>query len=169
MSTTITCRQTLAITSHRILASDLNEHDTVYGGELLSLLDGTTSISASRFARTQCVTAAVDNVNFLAPFVLNDSLCIEAYVTGAGKRSIEVFAKVIGEHLETGERFLGMTAFFTFVSLDKNKDLPQLKAQTAEEKALCQGYLARKQLRDKMRKLHQTTQDQLSLEFPWLI
>ena len=78
MSETISCRQTLAVTSHRVLASDLNEHETVYGGALLALLDGTASISASRFARSQCVTAALDQVNFIKPFVLNDSLCIES-------------------------------------------------------------------------------------------
>ena len=72
MSETISCRQTLAVTSHRVLASDLNEHETVYGGALLALLDGTASISASRFARSQCVTAALDQVNFNEPLVLKD-------------------------------------------------------------------------------------------------
>ena len=115
----LTCRQTLAITSHRVLASDLNEHETVYGGRLLEMLDGTASISAIRLARASNVTASVDELNFLAPFILNDSLCIESYVSGVGSRSIEVFAKIIGEHLTTGERFLGLTAFLTFVVPDK--------------------------------------------------
>ena len=48
MTETITCRQTLAISNHRVFASDLNEHETVYGGRLLELLDGAASIAASR-------------------------------------------------------------------------------------------------------------------------
>ena len=130
----LTCRQTLAITSHRVLASDLNEHETVYGGRLLEMLDGTASISAIRLARASNVTASVDELNFLAPFILNDSLCIESYVSGVGSRSIEVFAKIIGEHLTTGERFLGLTTFLTFVVPDKQIILPQVTPITEEEK-----------------------------------
>lgn len=166
MTQTITCHQTLAVTSHRVLASDLNEHETVYGGALLSLLDGTASISASRFARTQCVTGLVEDVDFIAPFTLQDSLCIEAYVTGAGQRSLEVFAKVIGEHLNTGERFLGATAFLTFVTLEK-VPLPTLRPETAEEKAVCQGFLARQTARKQKRQTKKTLLKQLSLKAPW--
>ena len=167
MSETISCRQTLAVTSHRVLASDLNEHETVYGGALLALLDGTASISASRFARSQCVTAALDQVNFIEPFVLNDSLCIESYVTGHGKRSLEVFVKVIGEHLDTGERFLGMTAFLTFVVLDKKVTLPELSAETPEEQSLCAGFQKRKACRRQKIAEQRKLQASLSLDFPW--
>nr|WP_238339813.1 IS1182 family transposase [Ligilactobacillus murinus] len=167
MSETISCRQTLAVTSHRVLASDLNEHETVYGGALLALLDGTASISASRFARSQCVTAALDQVNFIEPFVLNDSLCIESYVTGHGKRSLEVFVKVIGEHLDTSERFLGMTAFLTFVVLDKKVTLPELSAETPEEKSLCADFQKRKAYRRQKIAEQKKLQASLSLDFPW--
>src|SRR5699024_8474890 len=132
----LTCRQTLAITSHRVLASDLNEHETVYGGRLLEMLDGTASISAIRLARASNVTASVDELNY--------SLCIESYVSGVGSRSIEVFAKIIGEHLTTGERFLGLTAFLTFVVPDKQIILPQVTPITEEEKIICAGYKDRK-------------------------
>src|SRR5699024_12404954 len=32
----------------------------------------------------------------------------------------EVFAKIIGEHLQTGERYIGLTSFLTFVITDKS-------------------------------------------------
>ena len=51
---------------------------------------------------------------------MQDSLCIESYVAGVVTlRSIEIFTKIIGEHLKTGERFLGLTAFLTFVTMEK--------------------------------------------------
>ena len=125
------------------------------------------SISASRFARSQCVTAALDQVNFIEPFVLNDSLCIESYVTGHGKRSLEVFVKVIGEHLDTGERFLGMTAFLTFVVLDKKVTLPELNAETPEEKSLCADFQKRKTYRRQKIAEQKKLQASLSLDFPW--
>ena len=90
------CKETLAITNHRVISEDINEHETVYGGRILEILDGTASTSAARLARTQTVTAAIDDVNFIAPFALHDSFCVESYVTGVGTHSIEVFAKVVG-------------------------------------------------------------------------
>lgn len=163
----LTCRDTLAITSHRVLASDLNEHGTVYGGRLLEILDGTASISASRLGRADTVTASLDELNFIAPFVLNDSFCIETYVTGAGIRSIEVFAKIIGEHLDTGERYLGSTAFLTFVVPDKKVILGDIVPVTAEEKLICSGYISRKKARQAAYLKQKDFQRNLSLQHPW--
>lgn len=168
MSKKMSCRQTLAITNHRIIASDLNEHETVYGGNLLQLLDGTASVSAARFARTQCVTASIEHVDFLKPFALNDSLCIESYVTGCGNSSIEVFVKITGEHLNTGERFLGLTAFMTFVTLDRSVKLPEIYPESAEEKMLCEDFSKRRKLQQENRRLRKEFQQKLDLELPWL-
>ena len=33
------CKETLAITNHRVIAEDINEHETVYGGRILEILD----------------------------------------------------------------------------------------------------------------------------------
>ena len=147
MSEPMTCRQTLAVTSHRVLAGDLNEHETVYGGRLLEMLDGTASISAARLAKSVSVTASMDQTNFIAPFGLQDSFCIETYVSGCGKRSIEVFAKIIGEHLQTGERYIGLTSFLTFVVTDKSVSLRKIIPETAEEKIINAGYEKRQENR----------------------
>ena len=48
---------------------------------------------------------------------------MEAYVTGVGHRSLEVFVKVIGEHLMTGERFVGFSCFMTYVIQDPQKSI----------------------------------------------
>ena len=45
------CKETLAITNHRVISEDINEHETVYGGRILEILDGTASTSAARLAR----------------------------------------------------------------------------------------------------------------------
>ena len=168
-SQTLTCRQTLAVTSHRVLASDLNEHGTVYGGRLLEILDGTASISASRIGRASLVTASLDELNFILPFKLDDSFCIETYVTGTGTRSIEVFAKIIGEHLNTGERYLGATAFLTFVVPDKKVTLGQIIPVSEEEQYICAGYPKRRQARMLAYQQQKAFQAQLSLKLPWEI
>lgn len=166
MSQVLTCNQTLSISAHRVFANDLNEHNTVYGGRLLHILDGAASISASRVARSTTVTASIDQVNFIAPFHLHDSLCVESYVTGVGKTSIEVFSKIIGERLSDGKRFLGLTAFSTFVLVDA-KQLPQVTPVTSEQQYLCDGYLERKNANLIKRQQQQTLQSKLLIDFPW--
>lgn len=161
------CRQTLAITSHRVLASDLNEHETVYGGRLLELLDSTASISASYVAHKKTATASLDRFTFIAPFKLQDFFYIETYVSGVGKRSIEVFAKIIGEHLETGERFLGATAFLTFVVLDKNISLNSVIPMSEEEKSICSKYSERKQRQLRLLKQEKELRANINLTLPW--
>ena len=166
--TTITCKQTLAITNHRILSGDLNEHETLFGGRLIEIIDATSSVSAQRACRHRLVTGAIDNMNYLKPFKLDDAICIESYVTGTGTRSMEVFVKVIGEHLLSGQRFIGATCFVTFVTTDKNVTMPQIKPQSPEEIYLCQGYEKRRILRKQAQKDHQNLLAHLSLKQPWL-
>ncbi|HIZ96777.1 MAG TPA: acyl-CoA thioesterase [Candidatus Ligilactobacillus excrementavium] len=167
MSEPMTCRQTLAITSHRVLAGDLNEHETVYGGRLLEMLDGTASISAARIAKSVNVTASMDQTNFIAPFGLQDSFCIETYVSGCGNRSIEVFAKIIGEHLQTGERYIGLTSFLTFVITDKSVSLDKIIPETVEEKMINAGYKKRQAERMSNLKSQKEFNASLSSDYPW--
>ena len=166
---TISCNDTLVVSNHRVLNADLNEHGTVYGGKILELVDGQASIAAMRVARRMIATAAIDNVQFLRPFDLQDSMCMEAYVTGFGKRSIEVFAKVIGEHLMTGERFLGFYCFMTFVIIDSNRQVEyeKLIAETKEQKSLTEMYLQRRKSRKKQGQREQELLSDISLEKPW--
>ena len=109
--TAINCQQTRIETTHRILNGDLNEHGTLFGGRLLEAVDAEASVAAMRVARATLVTAAMDHVQFVKPFHLQDAMIVRAVVTGLGHRSVEVFVKVLGEHLMTGERFVGFTCF----------------------------------------------------------
>lgn len=154
----IKCNDTLAVAIHRVRNSDLNEHGTVYGGRTLELIDGQASVAAMRVARTTVATVAMDDIQFLRPFDLQDSMCMEAYVTGFGKRSIEVFTKVIGEHLMTGERFLGFYCFMTFVILDP---------ETEEQKTLMATYSQRVKQRQIQRQKQQEFLPHISISKPW--
>ena len=141
----LTCHETLVSSSHRVFSADLNEHNTVFGGRILSLVDDTSSIAASRAIHQVQVTATMDHMAFIAPFVMQDAMLIESYVTGTSHRSLEVFVKGLGEHLLTGERFVGFTCFVTFVTVANpaNPSLPKIVPETDEEKYLCSGYADR--------------------------
>lgn len=149
ISLKIKCAQSRVATSHRVLQGDLNEHGTVFGGLILKIVDAEASIAAMRVAKTPIVTAGMDHLQFIRPFKLQDALEMEAYVTGIGHRSIEVFVKVIGEHLLTGERFLGFTCFVTYVIENHQQQCPYngVETQTSEERQIVAGYQQRRQQR----------------------
>lgn len=167
-----TCRATYAIQTHNILPSNINYHKTLYGGQLLNWLDNCASISFRRFSRQNGVTASVDTVNFLKPLPLAHSVCFHTMVTGASTRSVEVFAKILCENLDTGDRFLAATAFLTFVVIDAVDGTPpqplaEIVPETDEEKYICAGYAKRKQDRMAARGANKDFNDNISLDLPW--
>lgn len=165
----LNCNETQVVAVHRIFPNDLNEHQTLFGGRILDFVDRQASISAMRVSRSTVVTATVDHVNFLRPFKIQDSMCLHSYVTGMGHRSIEVFAKMIGEDLTTGDRFLGFTCFMTFVIDDQDIKLaPTLMVPNSDEQAaLCAGYEQRVAERKANRNLESDLRTSITTDFPW--
>lgn len=154
------CRETRASQVRRIFPFDSNGYGTLYGGRLTSWLDEVASISVSRHARADAVTATIDTLQFLQPLKTGDAVCIETFVSGAGTTSIEVFAKVIGEHLLTGERYLAATTFWTFVTLrtsdGEQVEVPRIVPESEEERRVCAGYAVRRQQRAQQRAANQS-------------
>jgi acyl-CoA hydrolase len=165
------CRQTKVIQTHHVFPFDSNYHGTLFGGKLMSMIDDCAAISGERFGRTTNVTASVDTLNFIKPLPTGHSVCIDTFVSGAGKTSMEIFTKVTGENLRTGERYLAATCFLTFVALpDENGQkvsLPKIVPETVEEKFINSGYEERRQKRrtdlDYQKQLH----EHLTIEIPW--
>lgn len=166
----VSCKETLAIQTHRIMPSHTNSFRNLFGGQLLFFLDNSASISLTRLTRTIGMTASLDNMNFLKPLPEGNTICIESYVTGAGNRSVEIFAKIIGEDSLTGERYIAATSFLTFVVLPEDKDfvMPTIIPESDEEKFLCAGYEKRKTERMIQRDLDKELQDKLTTIQPWM-
>lgn len=169
----VTCSETLAIQTHRIMPFHTNSYSNLFGGQLLYFLDNVASISFSRLTNTLGMTASIDNMNFLKPLPEGNSVCIESYVTGTGNTSVEIFAKIIGEDLITGERYIAATSFITFVvHLDeeskKNFVMPKIVPESNEEKYICSEYFKRKKERMANRDFDRELQTHLRIEQPWL-
>jgi acyl-CoA hydrolase len=165
------CKDSKVIQTHRVLPSDLNKHRTLYGGTLMSYIDNTASISAARHARMNGVTASIDSLDFLHPIEEDHSVCVECYVSGVGTSSLEVFVKVMGENLMTGNRYLAATCFLTFVIKSDTKDqivVPFVKPETEEEKFVCSGYQERRQQRLTNQAFKEQFAKAVSYCAPWL-
>ncbi|MEC0301353.1 acyl-CoA thioesterase [Peribacillus frigoritolerans] len=133
------CKESRVIRTSRVFPNGVNNHNTLFGGQLMSDVDQVASVSAARHSRKECVTASTDSVDFLHPVRPTDSVCFESYVTWTGTSSMEVFVKIIAEDLKSGECKIAATALLTFVALDQHKHptlVPQVIPETEEERKL---------------------------------
>ncbi len=170
MSRVLKCRDTIAIQTHRIMPFHTNTFGNLFGGQLLHWLDNAASISQTRLTNTLSMTASIDNMNFLRPLPEDNSVCIESFVSGVGNTSVEVFAKIIGEDLLTGERYIAATSFLTFVVLPEDREtfvMPQIVPESDEEKFICSGYEGRRKERMVQRQMDKEMQSHLTLTEPW--
>lgn len=165
------CWESKVVQTHRVFPGDVNSHRTLFGGRLMSYIDDTASISASRHSRSDVVTASMDTLDFLHPIHENHSVCIESYVTGAGNTSMEVFCKIMGEELSSGERYLAATSFITFVAVSKvpgeKRMVPLVEPTSKEEQFICSGYESRKARRMSSRSFHEEFAKTIENKMPW--
>ena len=96
-----------------------NNAGYVHGGTILRLVDGAAGIAAIKHARRRVVTAAIDEMSFLAPVFIGDVLTVRAAVNDVHRTSMEVGVRVDVETLPRGERRHVASAHLVFVALDR--------------------------------------------------
>jgi len=122
---------------YKVFLNDLNANRTVFGGLVMSQLDRIASVVAERHSGHTCVTASVDALHFLAPAHEGDVLFYQASINKAWNSSMEIGVRVSSENPKTGEREHIVSAYFTFVAINKaGKPMPVPEAipETAIEK-----------------------------------
>jgi acyl-CoA hydrolase len=164
------CKESRVIRTSRVFPNDVNNHNTLFGGRLMSDLDQVASISAARHSRRECVTASTDSVDFLHPVQTTDSVCFESYVTWTGTSSMEIFVKIIAEDLNSGKCKISATALLTFVALDEHKHptrVPQVIPETEEEKKLHETAPERARMRKERKQKSKELASFLTTNKPW--
>jgi acyl-CoA hydrolase len=119
-----------------LLPNDTNNLGRALGGAVLHWMDVCGAIAAMRFSDRQCVTAAMDHVDFIAPIDLGEVVVLEGFVFEAGRTSVEVKVDVRAENPRTDETRATTTSFFTFVALDDDgrpTRVPGLSTPTSAE------------------------------------
>ena len=140
----------LIIMTEIVLPNDTNVFGNLMGGRLMYWMDIAAALSAQKHCNAPVVTASVDNISFENPIKLGNAVHIEAKVTRSFNTSMEVHMKVWGEDFTQQYKYKSNEAYYTFVALDPNRNprpVPQLIAETEEEKKLFDGALRRRQLR----------------------
>jgi acyl-CoA hydrolase len=134
-----------------VLPHEANVHGTVLGGTVMHWIDLAAAIVANRHSRRPVVTAAIDEMSFLAPIRVGQFALLKARLTLVDQSSMEIRVEVESEDALSGERRHTATAFVTFVALDpetrRPTPVPPLVLETDEEKAEHARAVERRRLR----------------------
>ncbi|WP_244929662.1 acyl-CoA thioesterase [Nocardioides sp. W7] len=119
-------------------AREANLLGNIHGGEIVKLADSTAGAVAQRHSGGPAVTAALDEMAFLAPVHVGDIVRTQAQVNWAGRSSMEIGVRVEAQPWndpsETGLHVA--SAYFVFVAIDaegRARDVPPLAPETPDE------------------------------------
>jgi acyl-CoA hydrolase len=110
----------------------------VHGGEVMRLVDSTAGAVAQRHSGGPAVTAAMDEMAFLAPVHVGDILRASAQVNWAGRTSMEVGVRVESEPWNQAgtDPVHVASAYLVFVAIDSDgqpREIPGLDPQSPDE------------------------------------
>jgi acyl-CoA hydrolase len=123
-------------TSEIMMPQHANNLGHVFGGVVLGLMDKAAAVAAIRHARTSCVTASIDRVDFREAIHVGDLVVLKASVNYVGRTSMEVGVRVDAEDLLTGRRRHTNSCYLTFVAVDaqgRPVQVAALKPQSEDE------------------------------------
>ncbi len=121
----------------------------LFGGQIMAWIDIVGAVAARRYAQRAVTTVCVDNLNFLSPAYLNDTVVQEAVVTWTGRTSLEVRVDSYVERLD-GSREPVNRAYVVYVALDDQDapaPVPPFTPETEEEKREYAAALERRRIR----------------------
>ncbi len=133
-----TIKHSKTVMSRIMMPHQANSVGNVHGGEIIKFMDETAYVVARKHSHHNCVTARVDELQFLLPIYVDNLTTCQAHLIFVGKSSMQVKVKVEVQDLESDQKAkIALTAFFTMVALDKNGcpvKVPGLILKTEEEK-----------------------------------
>ena len=120
-----------------MVPTDANFMGDVFGGRILSEIDLVAFIAATHHAKTGCVTASFDRVDFLHPVHVGDVVRFDAELTYVGTSSMEVWIRVRAEASDGSNARSVAEAYVTMVALDRAgrpQPVPALRLESVEER-----------------------------------
>jgi uncharacterized protein (TIGR00369 family) len=101
-----------------VLPNQTNNHGTMFGGEVLQLMDKAAGIAALQFCRQPVVTASTERIDFRTPIHAGEVIEAIAKVIYVGRTSLIVRIHIYAEQPLTGKRRVCTTGYFSMVAVD---------------------------------------------------
>lgn len=150
--------------SELIMPQDANILGHAFGGAIMAMVDKVAAVSAFRHARTACVTASIDRVDFREPIHIGDLVTCKSSVNFVGTSSMEIGVRVEAEDLIAGTRRHTNTCYLTFVAIDRNGrpvTVPQVRPETDEQRRRHESAQSRRRRRLEERQMEDTARNRL--------
>ncbi len=138
MSDRPTCRALTIQMSDIVLPGQTNNHGTMFGGEVLAMMDKAAAIAALRFCRQFVVTASTERIDFRTPIHRGDLIDMTARVIYTGTTSMIVRIDAWAERPLSSERQWCTTGYYSMVSVSEDGRpcaIPRLLVETQSEQA----------------------------------
>lgn len=103
-----------------LLPRDTNEAGTIFGGVILSHLDLAAAVECRKHGVRRYVTAAMKEVEFVAPVYVGDLVSFYARTVKVGTTSITVHVDVEAERRVDGRKVKVTEAEVVYVAVDEN-------------------------------------------------
>ncbi len=138
------------VTSQVMMPHHANPAGNVHGGEIMKVMDNAAYAIALKYAKGNCVTARVDELEFHLPIFVGALVTCTASIVYVGRTSMEVLVTVDAEELDgNGGPQRALSAYFSMVRMGKNGRPQEIGRpyipETEEEKRLYDIALAKKE------------------------
>ena len=108
----------------------------LFGGQIMAWIDVVGAVAARRYTGCAVTTVCIDNLTFLKPAYLNDTVVQEAVVTWTGRTSLEVRVDSMVDRLDCSRELINR-AYAVCVAIDEEDHpvaIPPFVPETTEEK-----------------------------------
>ncbi|HHT97864.1 MAG TPA: acyl-CoA thioesterase [Clostridiales bacterium] len=136
-----------------VMPAHINSSNRLFGGQLVQWIDIVAAVVAKRHSGYSVTTVAIDNLQFKAGAVLDDTIVLIGRITYVGNTSMEVRVDTYIEN-RTGIRKVINRAYLVFVAIDDNHlpiKVPGIIIQTESQKAEWESGIRRRELRQQRR------------------
>jgi uncharacterized protein (TIGR00369 family) len=125
-----------------VLPNQTNNFNTMFGGEVMALMDKAAAIAGLRFCRQPLVTASSERIDFRTPIHAGEIIEAIARVIYVGRTSMIVRVHIYAEHPLKGDKRVCTTGYFSLVSVDpQGQPLPVPRLLLEDQAARAEGAL----------------------------
>ncbi|MEY2545942.1 MAG: acyl-CoA thioesterase YciA [Verrucomicrobiota bacterium] len=111
------------------MPKDTNRHGDIFGGWLVAQMDLGSAILASKIAKARVVTVAIEQMSFLQPVRVGDTVACYARLEKTGRTSMRIPVEVWVHRFMSGEEIRVTSAVFIYVAIDESgKPIPVPRA-----------------------------------------
>ena len=120
-----------------VFPNTTNHYGTMFGGNVLYLMDHVAFLASTRFSHQAMVTVSTENIDFYVPIKSGHLVELIAQVVYTGRTSLTVKVDLFSENPIQKSREHASQGYFHMVSVDENGNpipIPALLISTNEEK-----------------------------------